>query len=232
MTIRDLRIFLSVIDTDCNFTKTAELLNLTQPAVSQAIHELEEHYSIKLFGKNGKRLVLTEGGKVFEAEARRVVAILDEMERKSRNWDAEGILRIGASITIGTCFLPFYVKEFQKQYPKLRIKALINQSGILEEGLLRNSIDIALMEGIPSSDALKSEEYMDDYLVPVASPEVAEDGAVLTIEEFRKKRFILREKGSGTRTIFDRETEAEGFTITPEWESASTAANQCFHTGW
>ena len=224
MTIRDLRIFLSVIDTDCNFTKTAELLNLTQPAVSQAIHELEEHYSIKLFGKNGKRLVLTEGGKIFEAEARRVVAILDEMERKSRNWDAEGILRIGASITIGTCFLPFYVKEFQKQYPKLRIKALINQSGILEEGLLRNSIDIALMEGIPSSDALKSEEYMDDYLVPIASPEVAEDGAVLTIEEFRKKRFILREKGSGTRTIFDRETEAEGFTITPEWESASTAA--------
>ena len=215
MTIRGLRIFLSVIDTDCNFTKTAELLNLTQPAISQAIRELEEHYSIKLFGKNGKRLVLTEGGKVFEAEARRVVAILDEMERKSRNWDAEGILRIGASITIGTCFLPFYVKEFQKQYPKLRIKALINQSGILEEGLLRNSIDIALMEGIPSSDALKSEEYMDDYLVPVASPEVADVGAVLTIEEFRKKRFILREKGSGTRTIFDRETEAEGFTITP-----------------
>ena len=73
MTIRGLRIFLSVIDTDCNFTKTAELLNLTQPAISQAIRELEEHYSIKLFGKNGKRLVLTEGGKVFEAEARRVV---------------------------------------------------------------------------------------------------------------------------------------------------------------
>ena len=198
--------------------------SLEKEAIDEAVKEIEKQYNIKLFEKIGRSLTLTEGGKAFAASARKAIDILDEMERKSRNWDDEGILRIGASITIGTCFLPFYVKEFQKQYPKLRIKALINQSGILEEGLLRNSIDIALMEGIPSSDALKSEDYMDDYLVPVASPEVAEDGAVLTIEEFRKKRFILREKGSGTRTIFDRGTEAEGFTITPEWESASTAA--------
>lgn len=225
MNIRNLKILIRIVDEGCSFTKAAITMDMTQPAVSQAVKEIEKQYNIKLFEKIGRSLTLTEGGKAFAASARKAIDILDEMERNTTGWDEEGILRVGTSITIGTCFLPSFVKEFHNRYPKMEIHALINQSGILEEGLLKNTLDIVLMEGIPRSNALISEEFLDDKLVPICSSSGPfKDGEVIEPAIFRKCRFLLREQGSGTRTIFDRETERIGFRVEPIWESVSTAA--------
>ena len=121
--------------------------------------------------------------------------------------------------------LSYIICKFHNRYPKMEIHALINQSGILEEGLLKNTLDIVLMEGIPRSNVLISEEFLDDKLVPICSSSGPfKDGEVIEPAIFRKCRFLLREQGSGTRTIFDRETERIGFRVEPIWESVSTAA--------
>ena len=102
MTIRHLKIFLSICSNDCSTTKAAENLHMTQPAVSLAIKELESHYGIALFDRIGRRLQITQAGLRFKEYASHITTLFDDMEKKMLNWDSFGILRVGASITIGS----------------------------------------------------------------------------------------------------------------------------------
>ena len=98
--------------TQISISKDAEELNLTQPSVSMAIKEQEEYYGKNQFERIERRLITTEGGKEFYGYALHIVSLFDEMEKKVRNWDAIGNLRVGASITIGTQLLPEFRRLF------------------------------------------------------------------------------------------------------------------------
>lgn len=126
MTLRHIKIFLAVCQHDCNTTKAAKALLMTQPAVSLAIRELEEYYGVRLFDRIGRRLNITEAGQQFLSYGSHIVALFDDMEKGLRNWDALGLLRVGASITIGAQLLPNYIRAFYAQYPGKEIQAVVD----------------------------------------------------------------------------------------------------------
>lgn len=225
MTLRHMKIFCAVCEADCNTTRAAEALHMTQPAVSLAIKELEQYYGIVLFDRIGRRLQITAAGENFLRYALRISAQFDDMEREMRNWDSVGLLRVGASITIGSQFLPNYVKVFQHRYPGTEVHVMITPTDQLEQALIENKLDFALIEGISHHPAMYTEVYMEDRLSVVASPQKGfRQGQKLTLEQFRQQKFLLREPGSGTREAFDKVMAVAGISIQPVWEATSTTA--------
>ena len=169
MTLRHMRIFLEVCNNSCNATKAAEAQHMTQPAVSLAIKELEQYYGTILFDRIGRRLQLTEAGMRLLEYAKRICASFDDMEQQLRGWDTAGVLRVGASITIGSLFLPACVKRFQQRPAKTDIKVLVTSSDQLERRILSNDLDIAFIEGIPHAPVLTARPYMVDRLAVVCA---------------------------------------------------------------
>lgn len=225
MTIRHLRIFLAVCDCGFNTTRAAEAMHMTQPAVSLAVRELEQYYGVSLFDRLGRRLHITEAGQRFREYASHIAALFDDLERGMRNWDSFGILRVGASITIGSQFLPGYVTTFNTRCPGTEVRAVIEPSEKLEQKLADNELDLALIEGISHLSSLVSEPYMEDRLDVICPAKGSfGQGEEITTEQFRRQRFLLREKGSGTREVFERVIEQAGFSVTPIWEAMSTTA--------
>ena len=225
MTLRHMRIFLAVCANQCNTTKAAAALHMTQPAVSLAVRELEQYYGVVLFDRIGRHLVLTELGRRFADHALQITGQVDDMERELQNWDRLGLLRVGASITIGAQFLPDYISAFSQRHPGAEIRVTVGSSEVLERKFQENALDFALMEGIPHLPSLVAEAYLDDHLTVICSPESGfSPGQVLSLDVFQRQRFLLRETGSGTREEFDHAMELLGIAVDPLWESVSTTA--------
>ena len=224
MTLRHMKIFVTVSKFN-SITKAAENLYISQPAVSCAIKELEDYYNIKLFDRISNRIYLTDSGKNFLDYAIHIVSLFDEMEIKVRNLDKTGRLRIGSSITIGTNFMPVYVNKFKSTYPRTEVYITIDSSEIIEKKLLQNELDFALIEGAIHLDSIICETYMDDELVIICSPDHKLcKSSTVTIDQFISEPFLLREKGSGTRELFDNVMASLGYSVIPTWESTSTLA--------
>ena len=225
MTIRHMIIFRTVCENGYNSTKSAEVLHMTQPAVSLAIKELEQYYGVHLFDRIGRRLKITDAGQHFLQYAIHISDLFSDMETGLRDWDSKGILRIGATITIGSQFLPNYVKAFSELCPELDVRVTVEQSERLEQKILANELDCALIEGIAHDSNIVSEAYMEDHLSVICGTDKGwTQGQVISIEDFQRQRFLLREKGSGTREVFNRVVEQAGIHVTPVWEAMSTTA--------
>ena len=223
MTLRHIRIFEAVCDCGCNMTRAAEALHMTQPAVSLAVSELESYYGVMLFDRIARRLRLTEAGRSFLDYARRISLSFDDMERTVRNWEKRGVLRVGASVSIGAMLMPSYVAAFKKEWPDTEVRVRIDRSDRLEAAIGENALDFALIEGIAHDPDLVVTEFMEDRLALIAAGYPA--GAVVTQEEFLGMDFLLRERGSGTREVFESVMTAAGCPVPePVWESLSTAA--------
>lgn len=225
MTIRHLRIFLAVCENQNNLTRAAKSLYMAQPAVSLAIQELEEHYGTRLFERLSHRLYLTEAGLRMREYASHIASLFDEMEQSLGGWDRSGILHVGASITIGSQLMPSYVRAFRELRSEMDVRVSIAPSEQLEQRLLYNQLDFALLERSIHSPHLVGEKFMEDSLAAVCSPQgPLKNGQVLSPEEFARQPFLLRDPGSGTRELFDSAMEAAGLRITPAWEAMSTSA--------
>lgn len=225
MTRKHINIFLKVCECNNNITKSAKLLFMTQPAVTVAIQEIEKYYGILLFDRLGKRLYLTEAGKEFRDYALRIAGLFDDMEKRFHNWDNAGILRIGASITIGSQFMPSYVETFSNLTPNVDIRVIIAPTNVLKKKIISNEIDLALVESNIQDTNIVVEEYMDDsmaVITPARKPFYPDQ--TMSIEDFKKQRFLLREIGSGTRDSFEQIIKKYDFCIEPVWEGMSTAA--------
>lgn len=224
MTIRHIRIFLAVCESGCNTTRAAQALHMSQPAVSLALRELEQYYGVTLFDRIGRRLKLTEAGARFRDYGSHIARLFDDMEKGMKDWDAFGLIRVGASVTIGAQFLPCYVRAFYTCCPGTSVRALVAPSDQLEQAIADDELDLALIEGVPHGGELVSEAYMEDELAVICPPGAFPPGTKLTQEQFRAQSFLLRERGSGTRELFERVTESAGFTVQPIWEAMSTTA--------
>lgn len=225
MNLRHFKIFLAVCDNNCNTTHAAQALYLVQPAVSRAIQELERDYGVRLFDRLSRKLYLTEAGLRFREYAKHIVSLEEELETGMRSLSESATVCVGASITIGSQFLPGYVEAYQAQFPCTQIHVQVTASESLERAVCANEADIALIEGTVHNASLISEAYMKDRLLVVASPQYGfSPGQALSLDEVRKQRFLLREQGSGTREVFDSFMETAGVHISPIWESSSTTA--------
>lgn len=224
MTLRHLKIFVAVCEAD-SVTKAAQNLHLAQPSVSLAITELEEYYGVRLFDRISRKLLITELGKQFLEYATHIVTLFDKMETEIRNWDTAGVLRIGSSITIGNHLIPGYVKIFRDSHPQTKVQVTIDNSRNIEDRILTNDVDFALIEGIVHNDQIASQKFMEDELVLVSGqshPLYAKDE--VEIQDLMGYDFILREKGSGGRDLFDSTMVVHQIEIDPLWESVSNQA--------
>lgn len=224
MTLRHMRIFVSVYQQK-SITKASNRLHLAQPSVSLAISELETYYGIRLFDRISRRLYVTEQGKQFYDYALHIVSLFDEMEQGVRNWDSIGTLRVGSSITIGNYLLPSLVTQFQKDSPNIKVQVLIKNSADVEQAVIDNVIDFALIEGTPKSPQITSLPFMDDRLCLIASPShPLYEKKEVCIHDLLQYDFLLREKGSAGRDILENLFSLHNLTINPLWESVSTKA--------
>lgn len=223
MTLRHLKIFLAVCE-QSSITKAAEKLYISQPAVSNSIKELENYYEIKLFDRISKRLILTEAGKRVLEYATHIVSLFDEMESNVHDLNKMGKLNIGSSMTIGTKFMPEYVRRFKDIYPQTEIRVLIDSSDVIEKKIQRGELDFGLIESIVHLESILSETFMDDELAIICNPNHPFCNKNIDIADFIKEPFLLREKGSGTRELFDDVMTSQGYSITPIWESTNTQA--------
>ncbi|WP_302325351.1 LysR family transcriptional regulator [Enterocloster lavalensis] len=224
MTLRHLRIFLTVCEAG-SMTGAANRLFTAQPSVSLAIREMEEYYGVKLFDRISKKLFLTEAGHQVLEYARHIIALFDEMEQEVRNPDMSGTLRVGTSITVGTFLLPGYVKELTRLYPELRVEARIENSNNIEKCVLSNEIDLGVIEGIAHSRYINSESFHGDRLAFVCPPGHRFAGKQgVKLGDLQSESFILREKGSAGREIFDGLAAAHELDIRIAWQSTSNQA--------
>ena len=224
MTIRHLRVFVAVCR-ERGVTRAAQRLHMTQPAVTRAIQELERHYGVRLFERLGRRLSLTACGERAFAEAVHLVDAFEGMERGLRSWEEQGVLRVGATITLGTVLLPAAAAAFERRHPALRVEARVARGEEIRAALLDNRLDLALVEGELGDARLLEERFLEDRLVLVAPP----GDPLLARERLRladlgERRLLLREPGSAGRALVEHVFAARGVPLAPLWESASTRA--------
>lgn len=222
MTIRHLRIFIEVARTG-KMSLAAQRLFISQPTVSQAIRELEDHYSQKLFERLSKKLYITSFGKELFSYATKVVEQFDNLEKTMNdNLHIEN-LRIGASVTVGTCLLSKILKEFHNLAPRVNTYAYVNNTTMVEKKLLESDLDIAIVEGEIHSQDLVTTPVIDDYLVllcnnnhPLSKKEK------ITLYDLQNQRFAMREDGSGTREFFEQILHKYKIQIQLAYEASST----------
>lgn len=208
-----------------SITRAAEKLHMTQPATSLAIREMEEYYHTKLFERSGRGIRVTSAGTRLYPSAARLLSLYDEMDAEMKNWDTSGRLRIGSSISIGSCILPQLINRFSKKYPELELYVKVDSSDVIEQNILENHLDFALIEGSVHSEKLNSSVFLDDELVPVCSRFHPLAGAEdIELDSLKKEHFLMREPNSGTRQLADSSFALKSFQIKPTWESTSTAA--------
>ncbi len=206
-------------------TKAAEALGITQPAVSLCVKDLERYYDVRLFDRISHRLYLTAEGEKLLVYAHKIIAMFDEAESEVKNWHRLESLRVGSSVTIGTRLMPGYVKKFSAAYPGVHISVTVDNSFEIEKKIINNELDFAMIEGTVHSVSIAAKKFKKDTLVLVCGPESAwACKTELRPEDLGEMPFLLREKGSGARELFDSTLFTHGITVKPEWESISTEA--------
>lgn len=187
-----------------NFTKAAQLLSITQPAVSQHIKFLESKYNTNLFTYKSKKLLLTLEGEALKnfiismkANNHKFESNLKAMKKHERN------LKFGATLTIGEYLMPNVLKKYLKENPKINFSMIIDNTHSLLNKLNNSEIDFAFIEGIFPKNRYEYKLLSHEEFIPVCSSNSHFSSGKYTFNDILKSRIILREKGSGTRNILE-----------------------------
>lgn len=210
MTLRHLRIFLTVCETG-SVTAAAKQLHMTQPPVSQVIRELEKYYGVRLFERFGRKIYLTKAGEELYSYASHILSLSTEAEKRLSDMSKSGILRVGASMTIGTAILPTVIREFFASHPTVQMHAVVDNTATIIKMLYVAKLDIGLVEGIGNWPDIVKVPVYDDELVLVCPPEHEWAGAKsIDAAQLEDQCFVIREEGSGTREVFEAAMKAYG----------------------
>ena len=224
MTLRHLNIFVAVYQNQ-SITKAAGQLHIAQPSVSRAVRELEEFYGSPLFDRIGRHIHVTDQGKILYEYAIHIVDLFGDMEKKLRNGDSSGILKVGSSITIGNLILPEVVSRFREKYPQMKVHVIVKNTATIEQYVMDNKIDFAFIEGESIQPQIRRVPFMNDRLCFVCAPNhpmaLKEK---ITLEDVAHEDFLLREQGSAGRDIMESIFTLHHLQPEPTWESTSTQA--------
>lgn len=187
-----------------NFTKAAEELCITQPAVSKHIREIETYYKVRLFERNGNKVRLTKAGDILLDHCIRIFGLYGKLEYalNSLSQNLAGQLRIGASTTIAQYVLPPILADFHKHYTDIRVSLFINNTEQIEVALKNKDIDFGIVEGQSKNTLFKYTEFLRDEIVPVVAvshPLVQKSD--IEIAALPSIPLLLREPGSGTLEV-------------------------------
>ncbi len=187
-----------------SFTKAAETLHMTQPAVTFQVRQLEEYFNTRLFDRTHNRISLTEAGKRVYSYAGRIFELYAEMENEVRALTGEvsGVLVIGASTTIAEYMLPALLGDFKNKYPDVNVRLKVSNTEGIVSMVENNIIDLGVVEATVGNKNLVVELCKKDQLVAIVPPnhELANESSI-PAHKLLEYPYICREEGSGTREV-------------------------------
>lgn len=208
-----LKVFRIVAD-EASFRRAAERLHLSQPAVSQQIHALEEELGATLFDRSGGRVRLTDAGAVLLRYARKGARLADEavaaLERT--RGETAGELRVGASMTVAQYILPRMLGAFLGQHPRIQLAVTSGNTEHVMAALAKGAIDLGMIEGPASSREVFRQRFLEDRLVlivgrryawPEKVPDHGPEKAAIPVSALTQVPLLMRERGSGSRRVVD-----------------------------
>jgi DNA-binding transcriptional LysR family regulator len=229
MKLHLLRIFTVVAD-QMSFSRAAEALYISQPAVSKAVRELEKQLGVALFERGAGRMTLTEAGSLLHERGRAILAIEQTAEEDLQALAGlqAGVLRIGASTTIATYLLPPVIAAFLGSHPTIDLRLTIRNTQAIVSLLLDYRLDVALVEGPVADARIRSEPWRPDELVVIAAPDHplvrSAGGAPVPADRLRGELFMVREPGSGTREVAEAALAQKGIRLARTVQLGSTEA--------
>ncbi|MBI4784322.1 MAG: LysR family transcriptional regulator [Oscillatoriophycideae cyanobacterium NC_groundwater_1537_Pr4_S-0.65um_50_18] len=218
MTLEQLRIFLAVAE-QLHFTRAAEELYITQPAVSAAIHCLEEEYGVKLFHRVGRRVEIADAGKLLQIEAQKILEQVALTERGLRELNnlQQGELRVGSSLTIGNYWLPEKISKFKQQYPGIRVHCTLANAEEICAGTATGLFDIGLVTGEVKPtlrQTLEQEVVGSDRLqIVVGTSHPWFKQVKIPVESLPKTAWVMREPGSGAQQMLEQALQSWGIAL-------------------
>lgn len=207
ISLRQIEIFLHVVESQ-NLTKVALELGLSQSAVSMSIKELETILGKKLFDRINKKLMLNEIGRSFQVAVEPIYKRLCDIESEFKNSENKGSIRVGASTTIIDYLMPSIVCDYMSRYPNVKIALKEGNTAHIVSLVKEGKLDMGFIEGdINDSDIIKEVIGQDELVIVSANEELAKKR--LKLQDIANYRWVLREKGSGTREVFLNYIKAE-----------------------
>ncbi|MGE7902969.1 LysR family transcriptional regulator [Peribacillus sp. NPDC094092] len=210
-----LKTFVTLVEVK-NFTKTAEMLLMSQPSVSLHIKKLEEEFQTKLFLRSPKFLKVTLTGEILYDRAKQMITIYEQTRQDIQEHDRsiKGELKIGASFTIGEYILPSLLIDLQEDYPELELQVVIGNTEEIVQAVRLYEVDIGLIEGQTNEKELSVHPFMQDELFIVSSNnhELANKDEV-EITDLHDQAWVTREVGSGTREYLNHVIRSNGLKI-------------------
>lgn len=209
-------------------TKTAAELHMTQPAVSQQLKALETQYNVLLFSREGRNLVLTDEGKYFYHLVRRMITMEQQFTELVKHSSTK-IIRFGATLSISDGVMPYLLPKMIEHWKNVRFQLITQNTQELLEELEKGMIDFALIEGNFDKKKYANTPFMEEDFYGFCKTE-SEYSKFTKLEDCVSAPLILREKGSGTRDIFESECMAhnmksENFTFLYEIDNISVILN-------
>jgi len=224
--LHHLRLFAAVVQQG-GFTKAAAKLNLSQPAISKSLNELEKQLDVNLLDRTGKSIRLTAAGRTLYARARELFGaeMAAEQELRELRGLKRGTLRIAASTTIATYMLPPYLGRFHMRHPNVRIQTTSANTRTVLRMLLEFRVDVALVEGPVSHSRVMVQAWREDELIVIAPPEHPLRAAPqIDIRQLAQHIFLVREPGSGTRVVTEQALALRGVRLTNTMRVGGTEA--------
>lgn len=221
---RHLRVFNAVCK-DMNMTKASNELYISQPAISKTISEIEEYYGRPLFERRNKMLLLTPDGRRLYEYSSQVLNLMEKMDQSMTETNQKDIVRVGASITVGTSILAEITTAYREKCPHTQIVATVDNTDVIERALLDSKLDLAMVEGDIHSRSIQTEHLGDTEIVLVVNrdhPLYGRDD--VTVEDLRDMDFIVREEGSKTRARFSMEMDKANVRWYVAWSCHNTQA--------
>ena len=225
LTLRQLEIFEAVAH-HLNYTRAAEALHLTQPAVSMQVRQLEDSVGLPLFEQLGRRIHLTTAGREVLGYARAIAQQLDEMEQVLDRLKglSGGRLRIAVATT-ANYVIPALLGRFSRRWPEVTVSLDVTNRQELLRQLAENSIDLAIMGQPPPEADVDAAVFMDNPLVVVAPPQHAlARRRAIPLARLQQETFLVREPGSGTRIAMERFFAGRGVVLRTGMELGSNEA--------
>jgi DNA-binding transcriptional LysR family regulator len=194
------RVFMEVA-ANLSFSKAAQVLFVTQPAISKHVKALEDQYKVALFERKGNSILLTEAGKKMNEYLQQANDIERKIEYElsilSNVSQAAGHLRLGASTTIALYILPPILSGFQREYSNVHVQLVNRNSEYILNALLNHEVDLGIIEVDNKLTTVSYKPFMSDEVIPVCSANSPLAGKSLTLKQLVKTPIALRERGSG-----------------------------------
>ena len=215
MADRRLQVFYTVAR-QLSFTKAAEQLFMTQPAVTFQVKQLEEQFNTRLFERTHGRIALTPVGRLVMDYAERILALTEEMDARVADISGAiaGPLLLGASTTVAEFILPQILGEFKGAHPEVQARMMVANSETIVNRVADHTIDVGLIESPSYLPSLQNEVCCDDELVAICAPEhVLAKRTSVRAQELAAIPMVRREPGSGTREFTDNYFRENGVTL-------------------